>query len=83
MRAAGTIVLTAILAGFFIQPASARTTPKLRAHHSHIAQRQIICSMTIRGCREVKKGCRVESMPSQIAPTGYLEVCDRSEAKGS
>jgi hypothetical protein len=76
MRPLGIGALAAVLLSFSIHPSGAETTPK-QPKAKQVAQRQIICTMAIRGCREVKPGCRVENMPSKDhdASGHQKEVC--------
>jgi hypothetical protein len=76
MRPLGIGALAAVLLSFSIDPSGAETMPK-QPKAKQVAQRQIICTMAIRGCREVKPGCRVENMPSKDhdASGHQKEVC--------
>jgi hypothetical protein len=76
MRPLAILGLAAVLSGLVAQPGSAeeaRQKPKAK----QVAQRQIICTTAIGGCREVKPGCRVENMPSKDhdASGHQKEVC--------
>lgn len=74
MRPLGMLALAAALLGLLAQSVQSETKQK---PVKQAAQRQIICTMAIRGCREVKPGCRVENMPSKDhdASGHQKEVC--------
>lgn len=76
MRPLGIGALAAVLLSFSLGPSGAETAQK-QPKPKQVAQRQIICTMAIRGCREVKPGCRVENMPSKDhdASGHQKEVC--------
>jgi hypothetical protein len=73
------MAVAAILIGLLGEPALAATKQK-RTHLAHPkpqAQREIICNVIIHGCREVKKGCRIEISQSQKQIGAVqVEVCD-------
>ena len=75
MRLLGVVSL-AILAGFFSQPAWSETKQK-NAKPKQVAQRQIICTASLHGCKEVGVGCHVENMESKFhdASGHQREVC--------
>ena len=76
MPALGIGALAAVLLSFSIGPSGAETTQK-QPKAKQVAQRQIICTMAIRGCRAVTPGRRVENMPSRAhdASGHQKEVC--------
>jgi hypothetical protein len=76
MRSLGILASATILVGVTGQPARSETQQK-QAKPKQAAQRQIICTTSIGGCREVKPGCRVESMQSKYhdASGHQKEVC--------
>ena len=75
MRALKTLALAAVAAGLVAQPAFSETKRKPKPRQ--VAERQIICTMAIRGCREVKPGCRVENMQTKYHDASGVqkEVC--------
>jgi hypothetical protein len=79
MRFLGIMALAAILGGLLGDPALAATKHK-RTHLAHPkpqAQRQIICSTIIHGCREVKEGCHTKLATAERTDVGSapIEVC--------
>jgi hypothetical protein len=72
----GIPALAAVLVAVVGQPAWSETKQK-NPKPRQVAQRQIICTMALHGCKEVWPGCRVESMPSRDrdASGHQKEVC--------
>jgi hypothetical protein len=77
MRPLGMLASAAVMVGLLAQPAWSQTSPKNAKPKQVAQQRQIICTQTIGGCREVKPGCRIEIMQSKYHDlTGVQrEVC--------
>ena len=77
MRPLGMLTLAAVLFGLLGQPVWSQTSQKNPKPKQVAQQRQIICTQTIGGCREVKPGCRIEIMQSKYHDlTGVQkEVC--------
>jgi len=75
MRPLGMLALAAVLVGSLCQPVRSETQKKPPKQVAQ--QRQIICTQTIGGCREVRPGCRIEIMQSKYHDlTGVQrEVC--------
>jgi hypothetical protein len=78
MRFPGTLTIVVALFGLLGQSARSETaTRHEQAKPKQVAQRQIICTTSIGGCREVKPGCWVEPMQSKFhdASGHQKEVC--------
>jgi hypothetical protein len=78
MRPSGTLVIAVALFGLLGQSAWSETATRHQpAKLKQMGQRQIICTASIGGCREVKQGCWVESMQSKFhdASGHQKEVC--------
>jgi hypothetical protein len=76
MRPLGMLALATALFGLLGQPVWSEPTQK-QPKPKQVAQRQIICTMAIRGCREVKPGCWVENMNTKYHDASGVqkEVC--------
>ena len=72
----GILTFAAVVAGLACQPAWSETKQK-QAKPTQVAQRQIICTASLHGCKEVGPGCHVENMDSKFhdASGHQREVC--------